>query len=418
MVAGRSAPRYQKLALLYPRSRILQTSLSEYFIVVVQLCHHLLKTKKRTVIGQLISSLSDSELKGYETALLRWAASVKEEVDLLLNDNIADQGVRVKSILILSESEAYRQKFRIHCQVLDSCSTYDYETTWKEIRKAGNTALLTSTPEYGTWKSEPGSSTLLWRGKLGAGKSVLLANIVDDLNLHVSDSQVPVAYFFCRHDILESLKVRTVIGSLARQLLRSLPQLTTQNILDETMPNLSCDRIISALRQTLPSSFRAFFVLDGLDECGEEERFKILEYIKTMQYMFKLLVCSSFRADASSGRWLIASIAINPYVATIPDDHPDMACFISSQLESSIMNGRLKVGDPTIVLEIEDALLRGGQGMFLWVSLQIESLCASKTDEAIRKALADLPKDLPETFTRIIRSRCVSSNWLLRLFDL
>lgn len=37
------------------------------------------------------------------------------------------------------------------------------------------------------------------------------------------------------------------------------------------------------------------------------------------------------------------------------------------------------------------------------VALQIESLCTMKTDEDIRHALEDLPKDLAETFTRILQ---------------
>ncbi|KAM7190710.1 hypothetical protein V8F20_009615 [Naviculisporaceae sp. PSN 640] len=419
MVAGRSAPRYQKMALVYPKSRILQSHLSEYFIVVVQLCHHMFKIAKRTVIGQLVSSLSDQELKDHENSLIRWSAAIKEETDLLLSENIDDQGTRVKILLKMSESEAYRRKFKIHCHILDSCSIYDYETTWKEIRKAGNTALLSSITEYATWKNNVLSSTLLWRGKLGAGKSVLLANVVDDLNLHASISQTPVAYFFCRHDDIESLKARTVIGSLARQLLRSLPLLTTHTTIDETVPYLNCDHILTALRKTLPSSFRAYFVLDGLDECDEKERLAILENVRALQQMFVFLACLSFRVDASSTQWWLPSMVINPEMVSIPDENPDIACFISSELESNIRSGKLKVGDPAIVLEIEDALLQGSQGMFLWVALQIESLCLSKTDHAIREALADLPKDLPETFARIIqRSGESGKDYQVRIFNL
>jgi hypothetical protein len=39
---------------------------------------------------------------------------------------------------------------------------------------------------------------------------------------------------------------------------------------------------------------------------------------------------------------------------------------------------------------------------FLWVALQIESICDHKTDEAIREALRDLPKHLSETFRHIL----------------
>lgn len=40
--------------------------------------------------------------------------------------------------------------------------------------------------------------------------------------------------------------------------------------------------------------------------------------------------------------------------------------------------------------------------MFLWVCLQINSICDATTDEAIHDALKDLPRDLPETYRRIL----------------
>jgi len=39
MDIGRSIPRYQTIALLYPRLNTLQSHLSEYYIVVVHLCY-------------------------------------------------------------------------------------------------------------------------------------------------------------------------------------------------------------------------------------------------------------------------------------------------------------------------------------------------------------------------------------------
>lgn len=40
---------------------------------------------------------------------------------------------------------------------------------------------------------------------------------------------------------------------------------------------------------------------------------------------------------------------------------------------------------------------------FLWVAFQIDSICLQKTDETILVALKNLPKDLPETFDRVLR---------------
>jgi hypothetical protein len=87
----------------------------------------------------------------------------------------------------------------------------------------------------------------------------------------------------------------------------------------------------------------------------------------------------------------------------MPDDNPDIEAFIEADLERCLCQKRLNLGDPKLVLEIQDALLKGAQGMFLWAALQIQSLCDMTTDQAIRQALADLPKDLSETFSRILQ---------------
>ena len=47
---------------------------------------------------------------------------------------------------------------------------------------------------------------------------------------------------------------------------------------------------------------------------------------------------------------------------------------------------------------------------FLWVAFQIETLCDQKTDEDILLALESLPKDLPETFDRILAQLNSSGN--------
>src|SRR5947209_4493874 len=219
MTVGRSAPRYQMMALLYPRSKNLQSYLSEYFIVVVHLCHQLLKFTQKSILGQLASSLSDSDMKAYQSELEFWANSIKEEVNLLMGQKIEEEAQENSRFRALSskfsESVSYRKKLKTNLRVLHSCSTYDYETTWKQTRKTGNSTLFNRTPEYEDWKDRSHSCTLLYTGKLGSGKSVLLANVVDDLHLHIQSENIAVAYFFCRYDIPESLRARTVIGSLA-----------------------------------------------------------------------------------------------------------------------------------------------------------------------------------------------------------
>lgn len=418
MNAGRSAPRYQQLALLYPRSKTLQANLCEYLIVVVRICHGLLKFSKQSYFGQLTASLSDADVKQYETELETWAASIREDVFLLMGqkmDDEAKENFRFRSITSrFTDTAAYRNKIKKRLRILDACSTFDHQTPWKQARKIGNTTLFLQAPQYEEWKNaqSPGSHsrTLIYSAKLGAGKSVLLANMVDDLNLYAEEGKFPVLYYFCRHDIPESLQSRTVIGSLVRQLLSRMPDLpspTNRDAHEVANHEMDLDQLLEYFYRVYKSKLPCYLVLDGLDECGESDRKMILAHCRTLQQRLQLILCISFRLEADSRLQLSTRQFESPVVLTIPTDNPEIVAFIDAELEARVIDKELNIGDPAIILEIREALLNGAQGMFLWVALQISSLCAEKTDEKIRSALMDLPKDLSETFSRILQRAAV-----------
>lgn len=207
-------------------------------------------------------------------------------------------------------------------------------------------------------------------GKLGSGKSVLLANIVDDLNLEPRSSKCPVAYFFCRHDVSESLRARTIIGSLVRQLLNSIPDLgVLEEIIDEGPSVEDPERTVSMLRRVLPPKFVAYVVLDGSDECAESEALALIEQLEMLQREFTLLVCLSSRSEAGDVSGLNLRQLAGQVAIAIPEKNPDIGAFVHAELAVRITSGMLTIGDPTLILEIEDALVRGAQGMFLWVVL-------------------------------------------------
>ncbi|KAH6696537.1 hypothetical protein BKA61DRAFT_448954, partial [Leptodontidium sp. MPI-SDFR-AT-0119] len=424
MIAGRSAPRYQTIALLYARSKNLQSHLAEYFIVVVGLCHMLFRFTQKSTFGQFVSSLSDSELKTYQSDLDLWANSIKEEVILLVAQKIEEEAQENTGFRALwskgSKSASLEQKLKKRLRVLDFCSTYDYETPWKQSRKVGNATLFNRTADYKDWKDQADSCTLLYTGRLGSGKSVLLANIVDDLNLYVQSKDSAVAYFFCRHDIPESLNAGTIIGSLVRQLLRPITDLEmVPKFLDDTTSAPDFELLFSLLRCNLPSTYKAYFILDGLDECDYEERKKLILQLRQLQDAFTILLSVSFRLEPDNALKLSSEEFATPRCISIPEDNPDIEDFIDKELENCVESKKLVIGNPTLILEIRDALLHGSQGMFLWVALQIISLCAMKTDDAIRQALVDLPKDLSETFARILaRSEVAGQPYQRRILEL
>ncbi|KAF2832802.1 hypothetical protein CC86DRAFT_389249 [Ophiobolus disseminans] len=366
MDIGRSAPRYQAMALLYPRSTRLQAHLNEYFIVVVDLC-----------LLQFTSSLSDTHLKAFQTDLDKWAKSIKDEVDLIETQESSGFRSAIRGVV---QSSSSQQKNARNMRVLDFCSTYDHETAWKQIRKAGNTSFHTHQAEYQEWRDGSHPCTLMYTGKLGSGKSVLLANIVDNLNLSTEKERSLVAYFFCKHDVPESLQARTIIDSLARQLLCTVPDLgVPAKSCESTYTTGNTEKVLEVLFQGFPSDTKAYVVVDGLDECDNEEKEALVQAVRKIQEKRKVL---------SITNQLLATC-----IVSIPADNPDIEAFIEADLERCLREGRMTIGDPALILDIQDALEKGSQGMFLWVALQIQLLCT----------LADLPRDLSETFARILQ---------------
>ncbi|RYN29848.1 hypothetical protein AA0112_g7112 [Alternaria arborescens] len=400
MDIGRSTPRHQAISVLYPQSTKLQSYLSEYFIVVVALCRYLFKFGQKSILQQFTSSLNDGDLKAFRTDLDKWALSIANEMQF--NEAQESSGFRALSRSMF-KSASHQQKFATKNRVLDFCSTYDHEIVWKQTRKAGNTSLYTNFVEYEQWRDSSHSCTLICTGKLGSGKSVLLANIVDDLNLSTEKERVLVTYFFCRHDIPESLRARVILGSLARQLLRTVDDHEILlDICEDTHTSGDTDKILELIFKGYSPDHKAYLVIDGLDECDDEERRVLAQAIGEIQGKLNVLICASFRVEPNNGLQSITHHLLSTRIVPLPEKNPDIDAFIEADLRRCLDQELLTIGDATLIIDIQDALVAGSQGMFLWAALQIRSLCGMKTDHDIREALTDLPQNLSETFTRIL----------------
>ncbi|KAI8628212.1 hypothetical protein F5Y19DRAFT_438505 [Xylariaceae sp. FL1651] len=397
MVVGRTAPRYQEIVVLYPKSKALQNFGLEYLISVVNLCRQVVTVCNQSGIGQLKSFFKDLDVGGYQTELLKWANAIKEQLSI----EEARQNSEARSILSkFSDSETFLRKINHRVAFLDACSTFDYQMARKQSRRCGDATWFAHNQEFIRWRDHPQCSVLLVSGKLGAGKTVTLANILDDLILNTKGHAV--VYMFCRGDYAESQKYGTVIGCLARQILEALLVLDDfEHLGTEPRPNFDPEDIKKLFNRNVLRSKSTFVVVDGIDECGYEDRALIVGFLQYLRDFVRLKVCISYRLSADTRiRNQLEALGPDNITLQMPEENPDIATFIQARLEGVLESGKLAFGDPTIILEISQALEAGAQGMFLWVALQIEAICAQKTDNNIRAALRSLPKDLPKTFIR------------------
>ncbi|KAK2667507.1 hypothetical protein RAB80_016698 [Fusarium oxysporum f. sp. vasinfectum] len=419
MAVGRNAPRYQAMAAIYPKSKNLQRYLCEYFIIVTRLCFQSISWTQKSAFSRLSTSISDPEMKELQSELDIWSSSIKEEANLLLNQKVdeeAKENAKFRSLTtFLSESSSHQRRIKTCTRFLQACSQYDYQTTWKQTRKAGTTRLLESFSEYQQWQSDQFShDSVLFRGKLGAGKSVLLANVVDNLNLQ---SNAIVLYFFARYDRPDGLNARTILGCLIRQLLEHF---VTNRDFDHIFKNNAtvrdADDIVEIFKQVPPHNQHVFIVIDGVDECPMDEQHTLLRALSVIQpHGYKL--CVSVRTLEQTSTWKGHSFRFN---VSIPEDNPDISDYVEVEVARRIQEGRLVIEDPNLVQEVKEKLIYGAYGMFLWVSLQLDSICAEMTDHAIRETIQNLPRDLTETFERNLTKASSSdtSGYHIRIFKL
>ncbi|CAO2650666.1 Nn.00g019580.m01.CDS01 [Neocucurbitaria sp. VM-36] len=235
----------------------------------------------------------------------------------------------------------------------------------------------------------------------------MLANIVDDLFVQCKAEISNVAYFFCRHDLPESLKARTVIGALVRQMIRpffSAIEKESSIPLDTLALNsLTSDTIVYLLRYFLPRKYKTYVVLDGLDLCDRAEQEMIAKQLQDLQREFSIFSCVSLRLDPEARQESISEGFPGAKVVSSLENTSDIEAFIEAELELCLERRKLVIGDPLLILDIHEALSKGSKGMFLWVALQIKSLCTMQTDEEITNALSDLPEDLSEIYNLILK---------------
>ncbi|KAM0244239.1 hypothetical protein ACHAP5_006452 [Fusarium lateritium] len=381
MAVGRSAPRYQALAVIYPKSKNLQRYLYEYFIIVTRLCNH------------------DSEMKNFQSDLEVWSTSIREEANLLLNQKVDDEARQNSSFRTWITNRDgrlhWQEKIKSRDAFLNACSQYDYSTPWKQSRKHGTTSILKSCDQYQQWKaSQYNNRSIIVHGKLGAGKSVLLANIIDDLNLQ--DNTV-VLYFFSRHDDLSSLQARTIFGSLIRQLLEIYATDDSfSHLFVDTISTFDLGDIIAIFKKLPARSRQVYVVLDGLDECPFEEQETARRCLPVL-HSIGCKLCVSVRTPEKTGIWGQEAFHFR---VSIGENNPDIVDYVQVEVENRVRNGRLTTRDPELVKDIKEELMKGADGMFLWVAMQLDSICMEMTDHDIREAIQNLPRDLTETYER------------------
>lgn len=357
MNIGQSVPQIQDIASLYPDSKVLQGLVAEYFLGVVKLCQRLMSLHKQSMAEQLKSFFCDWDAIGQDSDLAKLSGAIYERLQIEHAQSSSSSLSRLNS---LSAQKRTRQAQKDHHRLLEACSTYNYMTAWKRTKKIGYSAWDFCKTEYDAWTSNISSSTLILKGKLGGGKSVLLANMVNDLNL--KQVGFKIIYFFCKEDDAISLDTRTIVGCLCRQLLQLLQPSETAGWAGAfTHPD--SDDLLELLKKVLPAKEKVFVILDGIESCELKEENELLAWIRSLQDHLTLALCISCRIDARSTIGRNVGTMQDSVWVTLPDVRPEISDYVKDRLTRKIQSGELRFRDPKIQSSIEEGLISGCQGM-------------------------------------------------------
>jgi hypothetical protein len=330
---------------------------------------------QRPIYAQVSTFLKpfETEFGHFKGSLISVADAVRMEVNLAsakeqqleIKDNATFRsfvGRFTDKVALEREELNGLRKRKNKMQFLDACSSYKYDTAWKQARKSGNTVWILENQQYKQWFEAGKSSLLCCTGSLGVGKTVISANLVE--NLSIQTSTAGIGYFFCRFDDAESLRSRTIIGSVVRQLLEPLGTDAFDGLASGIGPELDEGRMLNQLQRLLPVHQQHYFVvLDGLDECT------LSESKNTVRFMRGLMEgAHEFHLFCSSRQGLYQDIAgiFEPQYhvpCTESNVRPEITRYIEDALAELLGSKELTLGDHTLLLTIRDALVNGNQGM-------------------------------------------------------
>ncbi|KAI9770983.1 MAG: hypothetical protein M1840_002687 [Geoglossum simile] len=304
------------------------------------------------------------------------------------------------------QSSGFQERRR---SLLNTLSSYDYKTAFKQARRkrySTTCSWLVQTDEFKGWLGDIQSSLFWCYGIPGSGKTVLTTSIIDELFCRNPTNRPLVRFFFCQYDSPESLKAKTILGSLIRQCLdvdtMSDPiEANLKQLLGDSPPDFEDLNRLMEKVSSVPQE--QFIVIDAIDECEQAERSLFLSALRRLMNLprveLKIFLASGLHIEIELER---ASRPKYRMSMASSDAHSDINTYIENSIAEKKKNGELVVGQPQLIIEIQDALVRGAQGMFLWATFQIQDICAQGCDEDIRKVIGDLPKDLLETYERAL----------------
>jgi hypothetical protein len=283
-------------------------------------------------------------------------------------------------------------------------SDLDHERSSLRSKRCENTGdWIFEKKEYKTWRTCETSSLLWLHARPGAGKSVLAAHLIENLDV----SGQPFGYFFFKYNNSTLSSPKDLLRTICFQL--AVKHSAVYDIMVGLMESgfdvqkgrigtlwqqLFSDRILQ-LRWPKPM----FWVVDGLDECNQEERGGFIQLLADLAHSplhVKMIILSRRAKDISH---FISQLPFQVDEICPEDNLADIMTYARRRLRGSTIGSQA-----TLKESILDKIEKSASGTFLWVQTALDQLDQQDTVDGIIESLNSLPQEMNSYYLRILKS--------------
>lgn len=169
-------------------------------------------------------------------------------------------------------------------------------------RLEGTGKWLLESSEYKDWSNRRSNAVLCCPGIPGAGKTMLAAIVVDDIQQRFAQSEnVGVACMYCDYKDQVAQTTKNLLASLWLQLAANNRDLSYEvedlyNKYKSQGPRSrpSLDEISRILQTEVERYEKVYFIIDAWDECSAENRTTLLRQISALPPTVSLMITSRF----------------------------------------------------------------------------------------------------------------------------
>jgi hypothetical protein len=269
------------------------------------------------------------------------------------------------------------------------------------LHQPGTGTWIFEEPTFLNWLKD---GYCLWiNASNGFGKTVLASTIIQKLHSGLPNPRQAVAFHYCDFRTASSLNSTNILGSIVRQVvsqsshLPSVVQTLYDDLVNVRAPGIDDFQDLLAKISGM-SCEMIYIIVDGLDECPDRKSF-----LQAVSGLSECSVKQNFRILVTSRPSQDIRQSFEKMGSSIFGVGPDqIAKDVELHVKTEILKQpKLSKLPHDIKESTRKSITSGAQGMFRWVSCQLDILAKARSTAAIRRALTELPTGLDETYDRI-----------------